>query len=84
MRRTPSPRLHAYSWKSEVFFFFARLRHVFSAVSHFCTRFIIPGDVDLDDAPYEDFLPHDEELGRQEERESSRRGELMAKVHFSR
>lgn len=65
-------------------FFFARLRHVSSAASHFCARFIIPGDVDLDDAPYEDFLPLDEELERKEERESSRRGELLAKVHFSR
>lgn len=53
-------------------------------MSHFCTRFIIPGDVDLDDAPYEDLLLHDEELERKEERESSRRGELLAKVHFSR
>ncbi|CAG09076.1 unnamed protein product, partial [Tetraodon nigroviridis] len=47
-------------------------------------RFIIPGDVDLDDAPYEDFLSHDEELERTKEREGRRRGELLAKVDFSR
>lgn len=47
-------------------------------------RFIIPGDFDLDDAPYEDFLSHDEELERKKERESRRRGELLAKVDFSR
>lgn len=47
-------------------------------------RFIIPGDVDLDEAPYEDFLSHDEELERKKERESRRRGELLAKVDFSR
>lgn len=47
-------------------------------------RFIIPGDVDLDDTPYEDFLSHDEEMERKKERESRRRGELLAKVDFSR
>lgn len=47
-------------------------------------RFIIPGDVDLDDLPYEDFLSQDEELERKKERESRRRGELLAKVDFSR
>lgn len=40
--------------------------------------------MDLDDAPYEDFLSHDQELERKTERESRRRGELLAKVDFSR
>lgn len=47
-------------------------------------RFIIPGDVDIEDLPYEDFLSQDEELERKKERESRRRGELLAKVDFSR
>lgn len=47
-------------------------------------RFIIPGDVDIDDLPYEDFLSQDEELERKKEREGRRRGELLAKVNFSR
>uniref|UniRef100_H2UU11 NBAS subunit of NRZ tethering complex n=1 Tax=Takifugu rubripes TaxID=31033 RepID=H2UU11_TAKRU len=47
-------------------------------------RFIIPGDVDLDDLPYEDFLSQDEELERKTEREGRRKGELLAKVDFSR
>ncbi|XP_078145981.1 NBAS subunit of NRZ tethering complex [Centroberyx gerrardi] len=47
-------------------------------------RFIMPGDVDLDDLPYEDFLSHEEELERKKEKESSKRQELLAKVDFSR
>lgn len=69
---------------------------VFVSLHHICqlqyvsfpyrspTRFIIPGDVDLDDVPYEDFLSQDKELERTKERESRRRGELLAKVDFSR
>lgn len=40
--------------------------------------------MDLDDLPYEDFLSQNEELERKKERESRRRGELLAKVDFSR
>uniref|UniRef100_A0A3B3DQK4 NBAS subunit of NRZ tethering complex n=1 Tax=Oryzias melastigma TaxID=30732 RepID=A0A3B3DQK4_ORYME len=47
-------------------------------------RFIMPGDVDLDDQPYEDMLSDDEELERKKEWESRRRRELLAKVDFSR
>uniref|UniRef100_A0A8C7Z0K7 NBAS subunit of NRZ tethering complex n=1 Tax=Oryzias sinensis TaxID=183150 RepID=A0A8C7Z0K7_9TELE len=47
-------------------------------------RFIMPGDVDLDDQPYEDMLSDDEELERKKEWESRRRQELLAKVDFSR
>ncbi|KAM4632894.1 LOW QUALITY PROTEIN: NBAS subunit of NRZ tethering complex [Polymixia lowei] len=47
-------------------------------------RFIMPGDVDLDDLPYDDFMSADEELERKKERESSKRRELLAKVDFSR
>ncbi|KAM6915430.1 NBAS subunit of NRZ tethering complex [Xenentodon cancila] len=45
-------------------------------------RFIMPGDVDLDDLPYEDILPDDEELEMKKEKEKRR--ELLAKVDFSR
>lgn len=44
----------------------------------------MPGDVDLDDQPYEDMLSDDEELERKKEWESRRRRELLAKVDFSR
>ncbi|XP_070705315.1 NBAS subunit of NRZ tethering complex [Pempheris klunzingeri] len=47
-------------------------------------RFIMPGDVDLDDVPYEDFLSDDVELEIKKERESRKRRELLAKVDFSR
>uniref|UniRef100_A0A3P9LQ30 NBAS subunit of NRZ tethering complex n=1 Tax=Oryzias latipes TaxID=8090 RepID=A0A3P9LQ30_ORYLA len=47
-------------------------------------RFIMPGDVDLDDQPYEDMISDDEELERKKEWESRRRQELLAKVDFSR
>uniref|UniRef100_A0A3B4YXD6 NBAS subunit of NRZ tethering complex n=1 Tax=Seriola lalandi dorsalis TaxID=1841481 RepID=A0A3B4YXD6_SERLL len=47
-------------------------------------RFIMPGDVDLDDLPYEDMLSDDEELEMKKERENSKRQELLAKVDFSR
>ncbi|CAN9507428.1 unnamed protein product [Ophioblennius macclurei] len=47
-------------------------------------RFIMPGDVDLDDLPYEDILWDEEELERKKERESKKRQELLAKVDFSR
>ncbi|KAM6906602.1 NBAS subunit of NRZ tethering complex isoform 2-T2 [Lycodopsis pacificus] len=47
-------------------------------------RFIMPGDVDLDDVPYEDILSGEEELEVKKERESRKRGELLARVDFSR
>lgn len=47
-------------------------------------RFVIPGDIDLDDQPYEDFLSHDVELERKAEKEMKNRQELLAKVDFSR
>ncbi|XP_041814881.1 neuroblastoma-amplified sequence [Chelmon rostratus] len=47
-------------------------------------RFIMPGDVDLDDLPYEDILSDDVELEMKKERESRKRRELLAKVDFSR
>ncbi|XP_045917344.1 neuroblastoma-amplified sequence-like [Micropterus dolomieu] len=45
-------------------------------------RFIMPGDVDLDDLPYEDIVSDDVEMKK--ERESTKRRELFAKVDFSR
>ncbi|XP_042245765.1 neuroblastoma-amplified sequence [Thunnus maccoyii] len=47
-------------------------------------RFIMPGDVDLDDLPYEDMLSDNEELEMKKERENKKRQELLAKVDFSR
>lgn len=44
----------------------------------------MPGDVDLDDLPYEDMLSDDEELEMKKERETTKRRELLAKVDFSR
>ncbi|XP_062267282.1 NBAS subunit of NRZ tethering complex [Platichthys flesus] len=48
-------------------------------------RFIMPGDVDLDDLPYEDIQSDDEELEeKKKEKENTKRQELLAKVDFSR
>ncbi|KAM4522694.1 NBAS subunit of NRZ tethering complex isoform 2-T2 [Odontesthes bonariensis] len=47
-------------------------------------RFIMPGDVDLEEIPYEDILPDDEELERKKEKENRKKRELLAKVDFSR
>ncbi|XP_040920271.1 neuroblastoma-amplified sequence isoform X1 [Toxotes jaculatrix] len=47
-------------------------------------RFIMPGDVDLDDLPYEDIRSDDEELEMKKERENWKRQELLAKVDFTR
>lgn len=44
----------------------------------------MPGDVDLDDLPYEDILSDDEELEMKKEKEKTKRRELLAKVDFSR
>ncbi|XP_077366540.1 NBAS subunit of NRZ tethering complex isoform X1 [Festucalex cinctus] len=46
-------------------------------------RFIMPGDVDLDDLPYED-LSDEEEAEMKKEKESRRKRELLDKVDFSR
>ncbi|XP_075717206.1 NBAS subunit of NRZ tethering complex isoform X2 [Rhinoderma darwinii] len=45
-------------------------------------RFILPGDVDIDDVPYEDFLTAEEEAETRKERESQRREELLQRVDF--
>uniref|UniRef100_A0AAQ6A991 Neuroblastoma-amplified sequence n=1 Tax=Amphiprion ocellaris TaxID=80972 RepID=A0AAQ6A991_AMPOC len=47
-------------------------------------RFILPGDVDLDDLPYEDLLSDDEELEMKKEKEKKKRQELLDKIDFSR
>ncbi|KAG7508825.1 neuroblastoma-amplified sequence [Solea senegalensis] len=47
-------------------------------------RFIMPGDVDLDELPYEDMLSHEEELEKKKERENKKRRELLARVDFCR
>ncbi|ROL43491.1 Neuroblastoma-amplified sequence, partial [Anabarilius grahami] len=47
-------------------------------------RFILPGDLDLDDAPYEDFLSVEEEMEQRKEREAKKRQELLKKVEFSK
>ncbi len=44
----------------------------------------MPGDVDLDDLPYEDMLSDDVELEIKREKENRKRRELLAKVDFSR
>ncbi|KAM3930474.1 NBAS subunit of NRZ tethering complex isoform 3-T3 [Leptodactylus fuscus] len=46
-------------------------------------RFILPGDVDIDDVPYEDFLTPEEEAETRKERESQRRQELLQRVDFN-
>nr|XP_061784995.1 NBAS subunit of NRZ tethering complex-like isoform X2 [Nerophis lumbriciformis] len=46
-------------------------------------RFIMPGDVDLDDLPYED-LSDEDEVDMKKEKEKKRRRELLAKVDFGR
>uniref|UniRef100_A0A8C6U4N8 NBAS subunit of NRZ tethering complex n=1 Tax=Neogobius melanostomus TaxID=47308 RepID=A0A8C6U4N8_9GOBI len=47
-------------------------------------RFIMPGDVDLDDLPYDDILSEDEEHQIKKEREDKKKRELLARVDFSR
>ncbi|KAJ8270630.1 hypothetical protein GJAV_G00117350 [Gymnothorax javanicus] len=46
-------------------------------------RFILPGDLDVEDVPYEDFLSAAEELQRKKEKEAEKRQELLKKVDFS-
>ncbi|KAM9317014.1 NBAS subunit of NRZ tethering complex [Gastrophryne carolinensis] len=45
-------------------------------------RFIIPGDVDIDDIPFEDFHNPEEEAEHRKEREEQRRKELLKMVDF--
>lgn len=56
----------------------------FSVISLPSPRFIMPGDVELDDLPYEDILSDEQELEMKKEREDKKRRELLAKVDFSR
>nr|DBA25758.1 TPA: hypothetical protein GDO54_010108 [Pyxicephalus adspersus] len=45
-------------------------------------RFIIPGDIDIDDVAYEDFLSAEEEAEHRKEKENQRRKELLQLVDF--
>uniref|UniRef100_A0A8B9GME1 NBAS subunit of NRZ tethering complex n=1 Tax=Astyanax mexicanus TaxID=7994 RepID=A0A8B9GME1_ASTMX len=47
-------------------------------------RFILPGDIDIDDSSYEDFQSVEEEMERKKERETKKRQELLKKVDFSK
>ncbi|XP_073708858.1 NBAS subunit of NRZ tethering complex [Garra rufa] len=47
-------------------------------------RFILSGDLDLDDAPYEDFASIEEEMEQRKEKEANKREELLKKVDFSK
>nr|XP_006006206.1 PREDICTED: neuroblastoma-amplified sequence isoform X2 [Latimeria chalumnae] len=47
-------------------------------------RFILPGEVDIDELPYEDFLSHIEEMHRRKKREDEKRQELLKFVDFSK
>uniref|UniRef100_A0A672QJL0 Neuroblastoma-amplified sequence n=1 Tax=Sinocyclocheilus grahami TaxID=75366 RepID=A0A672QJL0_SINGR len=47
-------------------------------------RFILSGDLDLDNAPYEDSVSTEEEMEQRKEREAKKRQELLKKVDFSR
>ncbi|KAF7694273.1 hypothetical protein HF521_008026 [Silurus meridionalis] len=47
-------------------------------------RFILPGDVDLDDTLYEDMESVEDEMERKREREVKKRQDLLKKVDFSK
>uniref|UniRef100_A0A8C3T484 NBAS subunit of NRZ tethering complex n=1 Tax=Chelydra serpentina TaxID=8475 RepID=A0A8C3T484_CHESE len=47
-------------------------------------RFILPGDVDIDGVPYEEFLSPDEEAENRKEREARKHQELLLSVNFSK
>ncbi|XP_074847388.1 NBAS subunit of NRZ tethering complex isoform X2 [Carettochelys insculpta] len=47
-------------------------------------RFILPGEVDIDEIPYEEFLSPDEEAENRKERESKKHQELLLSVDFSK
>ncbi|XP_078503906.1 NBAS subunit of NRZ tethering complex isoform X3 [Lissotriton helveticus] len=46
-------------------------------------RFILPGEVDIEDIPYEEILSPAEEASNREERESRKRQDLLKHVNFS-
>ncbi|XP_041043793.1 neuroblastoma-amplified sequence isoform X1 [Carcharodon carcharias] len=46
-------------------------------------RFILPGDVDIDDIPYEEYVSPVEEMQRRKEKETAKRQELLQLVDFS-
>ncbi|XP_015206508.2 NBAS subunit of NRZ tethering complex isoform X1 [Lepisosteus oculatus] len=47
-------------------------------------RFILPGDIDIEDVPYEDLLSPAEELQIKKEREAQKQKELFSTVDFKR
>lgn len=47
------------------------------------SRFILPGEVDIE-IPYEDFLSPDEEMDARREKEAKKRQELLLSVNFSK
>ncbi|XP_075779588.1 NBAS subunit of NRZ tethering complex isoform X2 [Pelodiscus sinensis] len=47
-------------------------------------RFILPGEVDIDEIPYEEFLSPDEEVENRKEREARKHQELLLSVNFSK
>ncbi|XP_053879446.1 NBAS subunit of NRZ tethering complex isoform X2 [Malaclemys terrapin pileata] len=47
-------------------------------------RFILPGEVDIDEVPYEEFLSPDEEAENRKEREAKKHQELLLSVNFSK
>ncbi|KAM4694417.1 NBAS subunit of NRZ tethering complex [Discoglossus pictus] len=46
-------------------------------------RFILPGEVDIDEIPYEEFLSPEEEAESRKERENQKRSELLKLVNFA-
>lgn len=48
-----------------------------------CSRFILPGEVDIE-IPYEDLLSPDEEMDTRKEKEAKKRQELLLSVNFSK
>lgn len=47
------------------------------------SRFILPGEVDIE-IPYEDFLSADEETDARKEKEARKHRELLLSVNFSK
>nr|XP_048701495.1 NBAS subunit of NRZ tethering complex isoform X1 [Caretta caretta] len=47
-------------------------------------RFILPGEVDVDEVPYEEFLSPDEEAENRKEKEARKHQELLLSVNFSK
>lgn len=85
--REDEGRYNIYEHTPQSIIFFSLLARHLQCLPTFllaCLRFIMPGDVDLDDLPYEDILSRDEELEMKREREKRKRQELLAKIDFSR